>query len=56
MKDCLHKFDIWYMDTDELETALEDKFTAKDAAPAQPSVEPGLLALVSVGDFMSCSK
>ena len=30
VKDCPHKFDIQYMDTDELETVLEDKFAAKD--------------------------
>ena len=56
VNDCLHKFNIWYMDTDKLEMVLEDKFTAKDAVPAEPSAEQGLSAPVSVGDFMSCSR
>ena len=43
------------MDTDELETVLEDKFAAKDAAPAEPPAEPELSAPVSVGDFVSHS-
>ena len=56
VKDCPHKFDVWYMDTDKLETVLEDKFAAKDAALAGPPAEPELSALVSVGDFVSCSR
>src|SRR6266446_7498802 len=46
VKDCLHKFDVWYMDTDKLETVLEDKLAAKDAALAEPPTEPELSALV----------
>jgi len=56
VKDCPHKFDVWYMGTDELETVLEDKFAAKDATLAEPLVEPELSAPVSIGDFMSHSR
>ena len=56
VKDCPHKFDIRYMDMDKLETALEDKFAAKDAAPTEPSAEPESSAPVSIEDFTSCSR
>ena len=55
-KDCPHKFDVRYMGTDELETILEDKFAAKDAALAEPPVEPESAALVSVAYFVSRSR
>ena len=44
------------MDMDKLETALEDKFAAKDAALAEPSAEPESSAPVSIEDFTSCSR
>ena len=34
-KDCPLRFDVRYMSTDELQTELEDKLTAKDAVPAE---------------------
>jgi len=52
-KDCDLRFDVRYMDADELETELENKLTAKDVAPVETSeeVEPP----VSVEDFVSRS-
>ena len=54
-KDCPHKFDVQYMDTDELETALEDKLAAKDAAPTEPITEQEESVPDSVADFVSRS-
>ena len=39
MKECALRFDVRYMDTDELERELENKFAAKDVASAEPPVE-----------------
>ena len=52
-KDCDLRFDVRYMDADELERELENKFAAKDVASAEPPVEEeeGL----SVEDFVSRS-
>ena len=52
-KDCDLRFNVRYMDADELETELENKLAAKDVAPAEASeeVEPP----VSVEDFVSHS-
>jgi hypothetical protein len=44
------------MDTDEVETALEDKLTAKDAVLVEPQAEDEPLPLVSVEDFVSHSE
>ena len=38
-KDCDLRFDVWYMDADELETELENKLAAKDVAPMETSEE-----------------
>jgi hypothetical protein len=55
-KDCHLHFDIRYMDTDEVEMALEAKLAAKDAVPVEPQAEDELLPPVSVEDFVSCSE
>jgi hypothetical protein len=55
-KDCHLHFDVHYMDADEVETALEDKLAAKDAVLVAPQAEDEPLPLVSVEDFVSCSK
>jgi len=52
-KDCDLRFDVRYMDTDELERELENKFAAKDVASAEPPVEGE--EELSVEDFVSCS-
>ena len=52
-KDCDLRFDIRYMDADELETELENKLAAKDVAPMEMSEEAE--PPVSVEDFVSCS-
>ena len=49
-KDCDLCFDR-YMDTDKLESMLEDKLAAKDAVPAEPLAEPE----ANVEDFVSHS-
>jgi hypothetical protein len=43
------------MDVDEVETALENKLTAKDATPVEAPVKDELLPPVSVEDSVSCS-
>jgi hypothetical protein len=55
-KDCHLWFDIRYMDADEVETALEDKLTARDAVPVKPQAEDEPLPPVSVEDFVSRSE
>jgi len=52
-KDCDLHFDVRYMDTDELERELENKFAAKDVASAEPPV--GEEEELSVEDFVSRS-
>jgi len=52
-KECDLRFDIQYMDTDELERELENKFAAKDVTPAEPPVEEE--EELSVEDFVSRS-
>ena len=51
-KDCDLRFDVCYMDTDELESMLEDKLAAKDAVPAESLAEPK----ANVEDFVSHSR
>ena len=51
-KDCDLCFDVRYMDTDELESMLEDKLAAKDTVPAEPLAEPE----ANVEDFVSHSR
>src|SRR6266446_3370901 len=53
-KDCPHRFDIQHMDTDELQTLLENKLAAKDVAPARPPIEEADL-VVPAEDFVSSS-
>lgn len=50
-KDCDLRFDVRYMDTDELEKLLEDKLAAKDAVPAEQQLEE----TSSIEDFVSRS-
>jgi len=52
-KECDLRFDVRYMDTDELERELENKFAAKDVACAEPPVEGE--EELSVEDFVSRS-
>jgi len=54
-KECDLRFDVRYMDTDELERELENKFAAnlKDVASAEPPVEGE--EELSVEDFVSRS-
>jgi len=53
-RDCNLQFDVRYMNADELETELENKFAAKDVASVEAvdEAEP----LVSVEDFVSHSR
>jgi len=52
-KECNLRFNVRYMDTDEIERELENKFAAKDVASVETpdEAEPP----VSVEDFVSCS-
>jgi len=52
-KECDLRFDVRYMDTDELEKELENKFAAKDVASAEPPVEGE--EELSIEDFVSRS-
>jgi len=53
-KDCDLRFNVRYMDADELETELENKLAAKDVAPVETSEEAE--PPVSVEDFVSRSR
>ena len=50
VKDCDLRFDVRYMDADELETELENKLAAKDVETLDEAEPP-----VSVEDFVSRS-
>jgi len=54
VKDCDLRFDVRYMDADELETELENKLAAKNVAPVETleEAEPP----ISVEDFVSRSR
>ena len=52
-KECDLRFDVRYMDTDELERELENKFATKDVASAEPPVEKE--EELSVENFVSRS-
>jgi len=54
VKDCDLRFDVRYMDADELETELENKLAAKNVAPVETleEAEPP----ISVEDFVSHSR
>jgi len=53
-KECDLRFDVRYMDTDELERELENKFAAKDVASTEPPVKGE--EELSVEDFVSRSR
>jgi len=52
-KGCDLRFDVRYMDTDELERELENKFATKDVASAEAPVEGE--EELSIEDFVSRS-
>jgi hypothetical protein len=54
-KDCNLRFDVRFMDTDELEKMLEDKLAAKDAVPLEPEQLEEPEQTGSVEDFVSRS-
>jgi len=54
VKECDLHFDVRYMDMDELERELENKFAAKDVASAEPPVEEE--EELSIEDFVSHSR
>ncbi len=54
-KDCDLRFDVRHMDTDELQTILEDKLAAKDVVPMEPLVEEADEVLIRSEDFVSSS-
>ena len=54
-KDWDLRFDVRYMDADEVEVALEDKLAAKDAVLVELMAEDEPLPPVSVEDFVSRS-
>ena len=54
-KDCPHRFDIRHMDTDELQTILEDRLAVKDAIPTEPLVAEADKTPVRTEDFVSSS-
>jgi hypothetical protein len=53
-RDCPQRYDVRFMETDELERTLEDKLAAKDAVPAEEK-EVELEDESSVADFVSHS-
>ena len=53
-KDCPHRFDVQHMDTDELQTLLENKLAAKDIVPMRPLIEEAD-PVVPAEDFVSSS-
>jgi hypothetical protein len=54
-KDCSLRFDVRYMDSDELETHMENKLAAKDVVTEEPQSEEDELTPVKVQDFVSRS-
>lgn len=54
-KDCHLRFDVRHMDTDELQTLLENTLAAKDVAPLEPSVEEDDEPVAHEKDFVSRS-
>jgi len=54
-KDCHLRFDVRHMDTDELQTLLENMLAAKDVAPLEPSVEEDNEPVAHEKDFVSRS-
>ena len=55
-KDCDHHFDVQYMDSDELETHMENKLAAKDIIVEEPPSEEDESALTELKDFVSRSR
>jgi hypothetical protein len=54
-KDCHLRFDVRHMDTDELQTLLENTLAAKDVAPLEPSAEEDDEPITHEKDFVSRS-
>ena len=54
-KDCHLCFDVRHMDTDELQTLLENTLAVKDVAPLEPSVEEDDELVAHEKDFVSRS-
>jgi len=54
-KDCDRRFDVRYMDADELETHMENKLAAKDVATEEPLSKEDESAPVEPKDFVSRS-
>jgi hypothetical protein len=56
-KDCELRFDVRYMETSELEKAIEDKLAAKDVAREDPPPEAPQEAeeVITIEDFVSRS-
>ena len=53
-KDCPRRFDVRHMDTDKLQTLLENKLAAKDAVPTRPLIEE-VDPVAPAEDFVSSS-
>ena len=49
-KDCDLRFNVQYMDSNELQTELESKLAARDMIPPEPE------SADSIEDFVSCSE
>jgi hypothetical protein len=54
-QDCDRRFDVRYMDADELETHMENKLAAKDVATEEPLSEEDEPTPVEQKDFVSRS-
>jgi hypothetical protein len=54
-RDCPQRFDVRFMDADELQTYLENYLAAKDAVPANPTPEVEEEHAVKSEDFVSSS-
>jgi Retrotransposon gag protein/Zinc knuckle len=54
-KECPMRFDVRYMEADEIEEALETKNAARDAVPTAPNVDTEVLPPCSIEDFLPLS-
>ena len=54
-QDCDRRFDVRYMDADELETHMENKLAAKDVTTEEPLSEEDESAPAEPKDFVSRS-
>ena len=55
-KDCERRFDVRYMDDDEVQKQLEDRLAARDVAEANASKEDEVPDVVVLEDFVPCSE